>query len=56
MAQLGKDKEVVDLICGLQERFDLHHIAVWIDGCMQVCSEEWFNMHSADKKLLGILI
>ena len=56
MAQLGKDKEVVDLICGLQERFDLHHICVWVDGCVQVCSEEWFNMHSADKKLLGILI
>ena len=45
----GKNIPIVDFIKGLQERFEAHHVAVWAEQKLQVCSEEWYNMHTTDK-------
>ena len=52
----GKNIPVVEFIKGLQERFEVHHIAVWAEHKLQVCSEEWYNMHTTDKQLLSFII
>ena len=49
MNAAGKSVPIVEFIKGLQERFEVHHIAVWAEDKLQVCSEEWYNMHTTDK-------
>ena len=46
----GTNSETVDLLKGIQERFSLSHIAVWTNmNTLQVCSDEWFNIHTTDQ-------
>ena len=45
----GTNLETAEVLKNLQERFSLQHIAIWGNkNQLQVCTDEWFNIHTTD--------
>jgi hypothetical protein len=48
-SHMKKNEKIVDLIKKLKQKFNIAHLALWLQNKIYICTSGWNSLHDADK-------